>query len=159
MSAVKLDSGKRKYSLIHPLMMKALLLDLGDNEIIDAVISLSRCAHATTQEELIENLMLSVKWITKYSKCLEPDNRSYVLDQMTIAMEYGERKVEYGRNNWKKGMEYSRLLDAAMRHGIAVALSEGIDKESGNGHIAHMLASIHMLLGIMELNTGTNDIF
>ena len=81
------------------------------------------------------------------------------IEQLAIAMEYGEAKPEYGRNNWKKGMQWSRYLDAAMRHGLKILAGEAVDPDSGNRHVAHMLGSIHMFIGNMALGVGENDIF
>jgi hypothetical protein len=36
---------------------------------------------------------------------------------------------------------------------------EDTDPESGNPHVAHMLASIHMLLGNHDMKIGTNDLY
>ena len=79
------------------------------------------------------------------------------LELTASAMEYGIKK--YGRNNWKKGMEWSRLLDAALRHFVAAALGEEEDEESGLPHIALGLASLHMLLGNVDLGIGENDLY
>lgn len=70
-------------------------------------------------------------------------NPPEALAAMAQAFEYGARK--YARNNYKKGMAWTRLIDAALRHITAFAHGEDIDSESGNGHIAHALACLAML--------------
>lgn len=79
------------------------------------------------------------------------------MELAAAAMEHGIGK--YGRNNWKKGMEWSRPLDAALRHFFAAALGEEIDRDSKLPHVANGLASINMLLGHIEYEIGMNDLF
>ena len=59
------------------------------------------------------------------------------------ALTYGADK--YGRHNFREGIEYSRLADACMRHLTAYMDGEAIDKESGNNHLYHAMASLAML--------------
>lgn len=154
--AAKLDTGKRKLSLIHPSTMSAILTsqDSGKGRIRDAIYHLSEVAHAESEADFISNVYQAIADIVKFV-----GNELEALEQMTIAMEYGANKPEYGRNNWKKGMEWSRLVDAAQRHGLAILQGEDVDKDSGNLHVAHMLASVHMLIGNYTLKVGTNDLY
>lgn len=155
--AVKLDSGKRKLSLIFPTMLQYLVKT--DNPrllpISDAMENLSLAAHAESADEMLAFLEEAVADISRYLA----GGKIEAIEQLSIAMEYGEAKPEYGRNNWKKGMEWSRYLDAAMRHGLKILAGEAVDPDSGNRHVAHMLGSIHMLIGNMSLRVGKNDIF
>ena len=155
--AVKLDSGKRKLSLIVHAMLQHLVKT--DNPklspISDAMENLSLAAHAESTDEICACLEEAIADISRYLA----GGKIEAIEQLAIAMEYGEAKPEYGRNNWKKGMEWSRYLDAAMRHGLKILAGEAVDPDSGNRHVAHMLASIHMLVGNMALGVGKNDIF
>ena len=153
-TAVKLDSGKRKLSLIHPSTMSVILSHSRDGvgEMVHAIYYLSEAAHAANGGDFLAYAYQALTEIAKFV-----GNDPATLEEMTVAMEYGEQK--YGRNNWKKGMEWSRLVDAAQRHGLAIVRGEDIDAESGNRHVAHMLASIHMLLGNHAMNVGTNDLY
>lgn len=65
------------------------------------------------------------------------------LEEMARGFEYGAKK--YARYNFEKGFEWSRPLDAALRHLSAMAAGELIDSESGNTHLAHALCSLAML--------------
>ena len=67
---------------------------------------------------------------------------------MANALTYGATK--YGRDNYKGGIEYSRLVAACMRHLTAFMEGEDIDKESGNPHLDHALASLGMLAYMVE---------
>lgn len=118
-------------------------------------MDLAYAAHAKTGADLsikisdaVGNILISMS-----------GNRIEAISEAAKAMEYGEAKPEYGRNNWKKGMEWSRLIDAAQRHLLAILDEEMIDKDSGNTHVAHAFGSIHMLLGNIALGVGTNDIY
>lgn len=156
-AAVKLDSGKRKLSLIFPTMLQYLIKT--DNPklspISDAMENLSLAAHAEDEDNIYACLEEAIADISRYLA----GGKIEAIEQLAVAMEYGEAKPEYGRNNWKKGMEWSRYLDAAMRHGLKILAGEAVDPDSGNRHVAHMLGSIHMLMGNMALCVGKNDIF
>ena len=154
--AAKLDQGKRQYSLIIPQMMEIMLPKLDKNSggywVRQAILELSRAAHKNNLGDVLMHCHGAIEGLRIHV------GSEKILDELTKAMEYGAKKPEYGRNNWKKGMEWSRLLDAGMRHGIAILRGEDIDRDSGNTHLAHMLGSIHMLLGNIELGVGTDDI-
>lgn len=59
--------------------------------------------------------------------CLEPCAR---------VLEFGAKK--YSRDNWKKGMPITEIIDSLLRHLGALQRGELIDPESGEGHIGHI---------------------
>lgn len=59
-------------------------------------------------------------------------------------MAFGAGK--YGKNNWRHGIAYSRLIDAAMRHILAIADGEDNDPETGLPHAAHARCCLAMLM-------------
>lgn len=73
---------------------------------------------------------------------------SYIaLDCMEDAarvMEFGAKK--YARNNWRKGMQLTKILDSLLRHLAALAKGEMIDPESGLPHVGHIQCNA-MFLG------------
>ena len=71
------------------------------------------------------------------------------------AMSYGEKK--YGTHNFRNGISYSRLADACMRHLTVWLEGENIDKESGNSHLDHALASLAMLAFMAEHRKDMDD--
>lgn len=75
--------------------------------------------------------------------------------EMATALTYGASK--YGTDNFKAGISYRRLLDAAMRHLLAFSAGEDIDAESGNTHVSHALASLAMLVYTIKNNPGFDD--
>lgn len=65
------------------------------------------------------------------------------LEQVARVLEFGANKYDW--NNWRNGIQYHRLLDAAMRHLTAFADCETIDPESGLSHLAHAACCIAFL--------------
>jgi len=53
---------------------------------------------------------------------------------------------KYGRGNYKKGVSYSRVFSAAMRHLWAWWRGEETDPESGLSHLAHCAWNVITLL-------------
>jgi hypothetical protein len=47
-------------------------------------------------------------------------------------------KQKYARDNWKKGMNTSSIIDSLMRHLSAIQNGEVIDPESGLSHLGHL---------------------
>ena len=74
---------------------------------------------------------------------------------MAKAFTYGAKK--YGSHNFKAGIQYSRLADAAYRHLSAFMGGENIDQESGNSHLYHCLASVAMLVFMAEKRPSMDD--
>lgn len=71
------------------------------------------------------------------------------------AFEYGAKK--YDKNNYKKGMAWSRVIDAALRHLTAFNAGESIDSESGLCHLDHAKACLGMLVYYYENKIGKDD--
>lgn len=77
------------------------------------------------------------------------------LEQEAKVMEFGANK--YGKFNYKKGMKWSRLLDAALRHVIAFSSGENHDPETGYSHLAHARCCLGFLLEYADQNLGEDD--
>jgi Domain of unknown function (DUF5664) len=58
------------------------------------------------------------------------------LQGLAEVLTFGAQK--YAANNWRNGIEYSRLIAALMRHLNAIQDGEDIDPESGLPHIDHL---------------------
>lgn len=71
------------------------------------------------------------------------------------AFEYGAKK--YSRNNYKQGMQWTRVLDAALRHINTFASGKDVDDESGLNHLWHAKACLAMLIYYYENKVGTDD--
>ena len=55
-----------------------------------------------------------------------------------LALVYGMGAKKYGKDNWKKGLKYSRIYAAMLRHLVAWIEGEDVDEESGYNHLAHV---------------------
>lgn len=55
---------------------------------------------------------------------------------------------KYGVNNWRLGIAYTRLIAAMLRHIMAFASGEDVDPESGELHMAHVMANASMLISM-----------
>jgi len=65
--------------------------------------------------------------------------------------------TKYGRDNWRGGMDWSRLTDAALRHLTAFIDGEDVDPETGISHLAHARCCMGFLLAYAELGLGRDD--
>ena len=106
-----------------------------------------------TQVEQTQTMQRGVKFDSGKAK-LSLVNRETLVG-IAKAMEYG--MVKYGKNNYKLGMDWSRTVDALLRHATAWAAKEDNDSESGLNHLYHVGACVNMLLYYVENNVGTDD--
>jgi hypothetical protein len=70
------------------------------------------------------------------------------LNEIALVLAYGAEK--YGRDNWRNGMDWTRLIDASLRHLHAFNNGEDLDPESGISHVAHAACSLMFLLEYLE---------
>lgn len=62
--------------------------------------------------------------------------------------------IKYGPYNWEKGILYSRVFDAMMRHLLAFQSGETHDPETGLHHLAHVNCCGDFLLAYELRNMG-----
>ena len=79
------------------------------------------------------------------------------LEEEAKVMAYGVSK--YGLHNWRKGMDFTRLADAALRHVYAFVDGEDVDEETGLSHLAHARCCLAFLLEYEGKKIGTDDRF
>jgi hypothetical protein len=77
------------------------------------------------------------------------------LTQIAKVLEFGSRKYE--AHNWRKGMSWSRLLGAAMRHLTAFNDGEDVDPETGLSHLAHLGCCTMFLLEYQRFHQSFDD--
>ena len=77
------------------------------------------------------------------------------LEAEAQVMAFGANK--YGRDNWRGGMDWTRLSDAALRHITAFVDGEDVDPETGLPHLAHARCCLAFLLAYSELELGRDD--
>lgn len=57
---------------------------------------------------------------------------------------FGAQKYE--SHNWRKGIYYERLINAALRHLLSFSAGENLDPESGLHHLAHARCCLGFLM-------------
>lgn len=66
------------------------------------------------------------------------------LREMAKVMDFGRQK--YNAHNWRKGIEWSRVIGAALRHLTSFNDGEDRDPETGISHLAHAACCLMFLL-------------
>ncbi len=79
------------------------------------------------------------------------------LESIAEIMQFGAAK--YGEHNWRKGMQWSRLYAACLRHLWAWWRGEDTDPESGLAHLAHAACCIMFLIHYTKSQSGADDRF
>jgi hypothetical protein len=77
------------------------------------------------------------------------------LEGLAEVMAFGAEK--YGWDNWKQGMDWSRLLDAALRHLYKFTDGQDKDEESGLNHLSHAACNIFFLIHYYEKGLGRDN--
>lgn len=77
------------------------------------------------------------------------------LEGVANILSFGAEK--YAPNNWRNGIECSRLYAAAMRHLTAWNKGENIDKESGLSHLHHAACCLMFLSWTVEHHPDLDD--
>ncbi len=77
------------------------------------------------------------------------------LSGVAAVFEYGANK--YSKDNWKNGLEYSRLLGATLRHLAAWQSGQDLDEESGLSHLDHAITSLLFINYYRTHNLGRDD--
>jgi hypothetical protein len=80
---------------------------------------------------------------------------SEMLEQLGQVLSFGAKK--YGKSNWKKGIEHSRLIAATMRHIAAYNRNEDTDPESGLSHLAHAVCNLSFLIWMKQHKPDLDD--
>ncbi len=70
------------------------------------------------------------------------------LEGTANVLEYGKHK--YAAHNWRKGIQFSRLLGAAMRHILAFQDGEDLDPETGLSHVHHASCCLMFISEIQD---------
>ena len=82
------------------------------------------------------------------------------IDALGEVLTYGADKYE--PYNWAKGLKFSRVYGAALRHLNAYWKGEDVDSESGIDHLKHALTNLAFLVsyserGMIELDDRYNQ--
>lgn len=65
--------------------------------------------------------------------------------------------LKYGDRNWEKGLDFSRIYAAALRHLTAWWDGEDKDPEDGLLHLDHAAANMMFLSEFVKRQIGTDD--
>lgn len=76
---------------------------------------------------------------------------------LEIAKVMGHGAKKYDAHNWRKGIEWSRLLGAAMRHLLAFMDGQDKDPETGFSHLAHLGCCVMFLLEYEKSHKELDD--
>ncbi len=77
------------------------------------------------------------------------------LTEIGKVLTFGAKK--YASWNWAKGIKYTRVLGAIMRHLLAYMGGEDKDPESGLSHIAHLMTNCMFLLHFEKIRPDLDD--
>ena len=83
---------------------------------------------------------------------LLPDD---AISEIQKVLEFGAQK--YAPRNWEKGMAWSRVWNAALRHLWAWVRREKSDPETGLSHLAHAGCCILFLISYELRRAGEDD--
>ena len=79
------------------------------------------------------------------------------LVELSKVLTFGAKK--YDANNWRKGIAWSRLIGATMRHVNSYNSGETYDKETGLSHAAHAMCELMFLLEFEKTHPELDDRF
>lgn len=79
------------------------------------------------------------------------------INKIGLVMNYGATK--YADHNWRKGISWSRLLSACLRHTFAYIGGENTDPETGISHLAHAACCLMFLLEFEETHPELDNRF
>lgn len=77
------------------------------------------------------------------------------LREITKVLAFGAKKYE--PRNWEKGMAYSRLYSATLRHMTAWWEGDPADSDTGLSHLAHAGCCVLFLLAFELRGIGTDN--
>jgi hypothetical protein len=120
---IKLEKGEQYHGADEPDMFLCHTCAIG---IETAKVSAEQAMHTTSVQE-------GTKYDADKLRCDLVPPELFLLDSAVYTM--GAEKYE--DNNWKKGLQYSRLIGATLRHLLARVTNEVYDSESGLPHLAH----------------------
>ena len=77
------------------------------------------------------------------------------LEATSVILTFGAKKYE--DRNWEKGMKWSRVFGALMRHMWAWWRGEHTDPETGKSHLWHACCCLAFLVAYEQRKVGEDD--
>lgn len=107
--------------------------------------------------KLVDILKIDIKKAQKFDDNKPPlDLIPYsALELEARVLAFGAKK--YDAHNWRQGMDWSRLIGAALRHVNAFNAGEDLDPESGLSHLGHARCCLGFLIEYQKKGLGTDD--
>jgi hypothetical protein len=78
------------------------------------------------------------------------------LESLGRVLTFGAKK--YAARNWEKGIAWSRIVGAILRHTLAIMRGELVDPETGEPHAAHIMCESMFLTHFFFKKPETNDL-
>ena len=79
----------------------------------------------------------------------------YAMYELAKVLSYG--KVKYAAHNWRKGIERSRLISAALRHIFSYLAGQDKDPETGLSHLSHATCCLMFATELHVTMPDTDD--
>lgn len=77
------------------------------------------------------------------------------LEGTACVLAHGAKK--YGPHNWRRGIKWSRLIAALLRHTFAFMRGEDLDPETGLPHLDHMSCCVTFLQEFFRTRADLDD--
>lgn len=144
------DEGSKRFSEIMELLRSNLHPYLQDPVISAEVIRIYESTIATVPEKS------GADYVTHATFILDGLKKSHGLNAHSAICKT-HQVVSSGVHNWRKGIAYSRLFDALMRHLWAWWGGEETDPESGESHLDHAACCLMFLRELKEMRQDLDD--
>ena len=104
-------------------------------------------ANSPQVQQAIRHNQGKVQWSLVDFKSFEP---------MVRVLEFGQER--YGRNNWRKGMPATQIIESMLRHIYKMLDGELVDEESLLEHIGHIQCNAMFLANVLREKPEFNDL-
>lgn len=138
----KHDSGKPRFSLI-------------DDDFWCAVESHPRAPFVAT----LPIMVAGRRWVAIAQMACSMMHRRIEAMRLELARLLTHGANVYDAHNWRKGMEWSRILDAMLRHMDKYERGEVTDHDSGCHHLSCVVFGCMVLHCYERDSVGVNDLF
>lgn len=82
---------------------------------------------------------------------------SIAINELAKVLTFGAKK--YDSHNWRKGIHFSRLMAATLRHLFAYLGGDRKDKETGLSHLSHAMCCIMFMLEQEVTRPDLDDLY
>lgn len=79
----------------------------------------------------------------------------FAIEEVGKVLSFGKRK--YAARNWEKGIAFTRILGAILRHTFAYMRGETHDPETGLSHMAHVMCEAMFILHFEKTKPDMDD--